>query len=188
MTFQMMKGGTTTYTFEPKRVLLESRMLGDMIKINLLRNFSTKNMTVLFETMDKKYSVTGNEYQLNDQNNVNLVKNAKFIFNKIKTKKILGYHCYYFKILNELTPEKILEGYLTEKIKTPSTFIENYEKLSLPGAVMELTNRNSISSVTQKAKSFSISVNSAKFNLDSTGFTPMSIEQFKAAIGKGLNF
>ncbi|MEZ4911937.1 MAG: hypothetical protein R2774_13880 [Saprospiraceae bacterium] len=179
----MMKGSKNSMTFNQSYHLSETEMMGGMMTIVVKVDQEKKMMDMLFSMMGNKYWVESSTETLKTQKEKDIAKLTKLTFDKTKTKNILGYECYEMTIENPEMEDMKVTGYITESIKSKANTIRNFEDLELPGFPLGYSINAKGMTLIFEATSISENVDVNKFDLNTTGFTKMTMEEFQSKMG-----
>lgn len=179
----MMKGSKNTLTFNSAYHLSDTDMMGGMMKILVKVNQETQMMDMLFSMMNNKYWIESSLENAKTQKEKDIAKLTKVYYDKTKTKKILNYDCYEMTISNPEMEDIKVTGYVTESIKAKANPIRNFEDIELVGFPLEYNIDTKGMTLIFQATSVSNEVDTNKFNLNTTGFTKMTMEEFQSKMG-----
>lgn len=184
MHLNMMKGSKTVLTFDEDLQLNETTMMGGMMKIVVKTNLKTKMMDMLFSMMGNNSWIQSPLDDVKSQKEKDIAKETKVTYDKSKTKKILGYDCYQMTITNPEMEGMEITGYITDQVKAKGTLIQGFEDLSLTGYPLEFNVNNAGMKMTFSATSISPDVDASKFELNTTGYTKMTMKEFQESMGR----
>jgi len=105
-------------------------------------------------------------------------------------KTILGYETYKAVVKTKGTEDIIYEAYITEEIKASSSMIKGMQDFVLDGFPLEYTIKNPMMTMTINAVEVNDKLDKKVFDIDTAGYTKMTMEEFSKSMGgmNGLGF
>lgn len=189
----MMKKGFTETMVNDEKVLVISNMAGMAVSKNLIDK-ETGNTTMYMDAMGKKIMVDIPKDKSDEMNNKSDV-DVSVEKLKDESKEILGYKAYktLLNVKSENGSSKI-EMWTTDEI---SMDMEKYGQLmnlrgqdiELDGVPLEFTvDANGMMKMTYTAESVKMKdeVDQTKFDVDTTGYKKMTLEEFQQSMGGGM--
>jgi hypothetical protein len=175
-----MKGMKTEFNF--KKDIHSVDMDMGFVKMKILVDKANNKMNMLNDAMGNK---TWIESTLDaDKDAENVAKNTKVTKDKSNTKEIAGYPCYYFEFSNPDMPEMVVSGYMTEKIKSSANLVQGFQALDLDGFMLEYSVKMPQMTMVTTAKEIKPTADSKKFELNTKGYTKMSMEDYMEMVKK----
>ena len=109
--------------------------------------------------------------------------NVTVTADKSDTKTILGYNAYKITVSNPATPDMNISGYVTEEIKAPTGAIQGMQGVDLPGFPLMIIIKSPQMSMTIETTSIKDEYDPAILDVDTTGYTKMTMEEFQKTMG-----
>lgn len=187
----MLKGATTTISFNEDQSVTTMDMMGGMVKTSNFINSKTNQMDMLMDAMGNKIWVASTLEEGKKQQQQPGIEEAEIVHDKSDTKKILGYEAHKVTIKIPNTEGMVVSGYVTDEIKTDASVIQGTEGLKLEGFPLEFTINNPQMKLVIQAKEISKEVDTAALAPNTEGYTKMSMEEFSKSMGGmggGLGF
>jgi len=191
---EMLKGSETAYHFNKDKSLVTAEMMGGMIKIKSLVNNADEHMTLLFDAMGQKMMIESTKEErdksMTDEAR-EATENMKVTYDKSDTKKILGYDCIKANISGGDESPMKFSMYVSKDIKASNKMIQGLQGIKLEGFPLEYIMEMPEMSMTYTASEILKSVDSNVFNVETSGFTKMTFEEFTqqmGAFGGGMGF
>lgn len=182
MGLEMMKGSETEIFFTEGKYLTTMNMMGGMVKMSNLVNTESQKMDMLFDAMGNKMWIDSNLEEAK-KNKPQDMSGYKVDYDKSQTKEIMGYTAYKTTISIPDDPSMTVEGWITDEIKTDANIIQGMEDLKLDGFPLEFSIVNPQMRMTFKATDIKDSVDASVFELNTTGYKKMTMEEFTKQMG-----
>jgi hypothetical protein len=183
MGLEMLKGSQTELLFTPEKSLTLMSMMGGMVEMTNLVNHESNKVDLLFNAMGQKMWIENDYINENDSDAAKRRESMQFSANKEKTKVIAGYDCYELTVSSPDMGDTKLVAYVTEEIKTKTSTVQGFEGVDFPGFPLEYTMHNPMMSLTLRAISVKDNVDDSRFNLKTSGYQKMTMEEFQNAMG-----
>jgi hypothetical protein len=195
MGLEMLKGTETNYYFDKERTLVSQSMMGGMVEVSTITKMKDKSMEMFFNMMGNKTIIETTEAEVKKSEGAETadMSKMKVVYDKNDKKKIAGYDCIKATISNpELEENEVsFTMYVSSDINASSKMIQTLSEFDIRGFPLEFSinmpNMKMVYSTTVINNSFDSSV----FNVDRTGYTKMTMEEFQKQMGGmtgGLGF
>ena len=184
MGLEMMKGSSTEIYFTKGKYKTTMNMMGGMVRMNNYVNVEENKMDMLFDAMGNKMWVDTNleEAKANKPQTQNM-EDFDVVYNKKKTKEILGFTAYETTITVPNSQGMTVVGWVTEEIVTDANIIQGMEDLKLKGFPLEFTIKNPQMNLTFSATDIKDSVADSEFMMKTDGYKKMTMKEFTEAMG-----
>jgi hypothetical protein len=184
---EMFKGTQTEYYFSDEKSLVNANMMGGMMKMQTLTNNADEHVTMLFEAMGQKMMIesTKEERAEMEAGQSEMADAADIIYDKNDTKEILGYKCYKATVKMDADPNMQMEFsmYITPELKASNKMIQGLQAYELEGFPLELVLNTDQMSLTTSAVDLKKEIDKSVFDLNTSGYTKMSFEEFQQSMG-----
>lgn len=183
-----MKGSQTEVVFNKDNYVSTSDMMGGMIKVIVKVSHKDSVMNMLFDAMGNKTWVESKLDKAQSAQQKAIAEKNSVTYDKADTKEILGYKCYKMTVTNPELEGTTVSGYVCPDIKTDANIIQGFQSVKFEGYPMEFTVGSNQMAMTFTAKELSDKVDDSKFNLNTTGYTKMTMDEFQkkmAQMGMG---
>lgn len=192
---EMMMGGLkdskTEVFFDENNHAMKMEMMGGMLKITNLGDYSSSKNHMLMDMMGQKIWVESDMgvEKLSEAEKKSL-DNIKVSYDENDTKTILGYKCYKMELINPDMADTKVYSYISKDIETKANIIQGFENVKMEGFPLEYTVVNPMMTMTMVATKISDTVDKSKFTLNTKGYKKMTMEEFKSSMGNfgGMGF
>lgn len=191
---EMLKGSETSYHFNKEKSLVTAEMMGGMIKIKSLVNNADEHMTLLFDAMGQKMMIESTKEErdgsMTDEAK-EMTESMKVTYDEKDTKEILGYKCIKANITGGVESPMKFSMYISKDIKASNKMIQGLQGIDLDGFPLEYIMDMPEMSMTYTASEVNNAVDPKVFNVETSGFTKMTFEEFTqqmGAFGGGMGF
>ena len=191
---EMMKGTSTEYHFNAEKSLVNSSMMGGMVKMSYLVNNADEHLTLLFDAMGQKMMIesTKEERAEYEKDQMEMAENMTVTYDEGDTKEILGYTCIRADIdPGETEVPMSFSMYVAPDIKASNKLIQGLQAYELKGFPLEMIIDSDQMSMTFTTTELKKEVDSAIFNVNTSGYTKMTFDEFQqsmGAMGGGMGF
>ena len=187
----MMEGTETNVYFKDGQSLTRINMMGGMVMIDMLSK-ANGDTDMLFNMMGQKIWVasTKAEQELFAADNENLLADLEVSYDESDTKTIAGFECYKMTASAPANEDFALEAYITDQIKIDASVIRGVDITKFRGFPLEYIINNGTMQMTITASTFSTEVDDSVFEIDTNGYTKMTMEEFMTQMGQmgGMGF
>jgi hypothetical protein len=175
---EMMKGNTMTVVFEGKKSFTEMNMMGGMVAIQVLSK-DNGDVDMLMNMMGQKmYIPTSKLEQEKVQAQSGNTPEFTYTYDESDTKEIAGFPCYKMTVGAVGNEDFKVEAYITEKLKIDANVIQGMKVADFKGFPLEYTMGMGPMSMTFTTTKFDQIVDASKFELNASGYTKMTLEEF----------
>jgi hypothetical protein len=188
---EMMKGSQTEINFSKSGHSTKMNMMGGMIEIKTYTNTVDKKFDMLMDMMGQKMWIASTLDEMAKDEQAKKAMDTKVNYDKSKKKVILGYDCYAMSLSSPENPDIMINGYVTEDIKTDANIIQGFQAVKFSGFPMEYTVKTEAMTMTMTAKEIKETVDAASMVAKTDGYSKMTMEEFKkkmGAMGGGFGF
>jgi len=192
---EMMKGTQTEYYFSEEKSLVNSNMMGGMIKMSYLVNNSDEHLTLLFDAMGQRMMVesTKEERAESEADQIEAAKDITVIYDESDTKEILGYKCIKAKIEGGAESDFPMNFYMyvSPDIKASNKMIQGLQAFEINGFPLEMVLESDQMSMTFTTIELKDNIDMSIFELNTSGYTKMTFKEFSesmGAMGGGMGF
>ena len=200
----MIKTATLNIAFNEEQSLFTGEAMGGMMKARFLFNANPKNLLMLVDAMGQKtmtkfgaddFKEFENMAKDMEEKNQDDKLDYDISYDKSVTKNILGYDCYKANVVvnNEEAKDAnlVISFFVTDAIKYPKSMLEELKTqlkdFDFTKVILEATisggEKGKGGSITLAATKIEESVNEEVFNLDTTGYETMEVDELKKAAG-----
>lgn len=189
---EMMKGSETEVFYNGTKSLTKMNMMGGMVLTDILIEKEV-GMKLIMNLMGNKMFIPMSQQEMdvakasadNPMNDLNIT------YDKSDTKELAGFSCYKMVAVPTANPDMQFEAYITEDIKTNAAMIQGVDLEQFAGFPLEYTVNMGPMTMTTTAKTFEPTVDDAVFNVNTDGYTEMTMDEFKSSMGQmggGMGF
>lgn len=190
----MLKGTTQEVYFSGDKGLMVMNMMGGMMKITTLTNAADKSGLMLYEGLGNRYKIpfSSDDAEERQAQTEEQMGAMSFEYDKEDKKNIAGYDCHKVSISSEDMKEFKLEAYVTQDIKTNVSVMQGIEGSKLEGYPLEYILDAGQFKMVYTATSIEKTFDKEVFNLDTSGMTEKTMEEFMEIMssfgGGGMGF
>ena len=185
----LMGNSTMDVYFTNQKQRVDMSMMGGLILTKMFYDKQTKSSIMLQEMMGQKYKIKLDEQVGQNSKNVNSDisnANSKVTFDKNDRKKIQGYDCYKSTATIDNNGQKIsIICYVTDQIKSPQGIIKEADDVNFGGLPLEYTLDMKSMKLVVTTKEVVKNFNSNIFDIPSSGYKEMTLEEFTKKMGGG---
>lgn len=197
---EMMKGTETDYTFNGKKSLVTSNMMGGMIKMQSMTETATETSTMLFDMMGQKMMVesTKEDRAESEKQQKEAFKDMVVKYDEADTKEILGYSCMKAVVTGGEEAPFSFEMYVTKELDIDHKLIQGMQGLELDGFPLEYVMKMGSSpmmgggmSMTYSATEIETTLDKDVFTLNTEGYKKLTFKEFEdqmKGLGGGMGF
>jgi len=183
---EMMKGTSTEYFFNEDKSLVNSNMMGGMIKMSYLVNNDDEHLTMLFDAMGQKMMIksTKEERAEFEKEQNAAAESMNITYDESDTKEILGYKCIRADIESDDSEIPMsFTMYVAPDIKASSKMIQGLQAYELKGFPLELIIDSEQMSMTFSTTELKREIDESVFSLNTSGYTEMTFDEFQQQMG-----
>ena len=185
---EMIEGTETNVYFKEGQSMTRVDMMGGMIKMDVLVK-SNGDSDMLMNAMGQKMWIksTKAEQDLLAAENDNALADLDISYDETDTKVIAGFNCYRMNATAPGSDDFSLSAYITEDIEIDAPVIRGVEIDQFQGFPLEYIVNQNGTQMTITTTSFSDQVDDSIFEINTTGYTQMSLSDFMSQMG-GFGF
>jgi hypothetical protein len=172
---------------------VDMSMMGGMIVTKMFYDKQMNKSIMLQEMMGQKFKIKLDDQKIQDSKRKDSDSpklSPKVTLDKKDRKKIQGYDCYKATAAIENNGQKVLiTCYITDQINSPHSIIKEADEISFGGFPLEYTLDMATMKILVTAKEIDKNVNSSIFEVPTSGYKEMTLEEFTHKMGgAGLGF
>ena len=186
----MMKGSVTEVHYKDGQSLTTMNMMGGMVVTKVLME-QTGDLKLIMDMMGQKLLIPMSKTELDASkaNNENPMGDLDISYDESDTKEIAGFNCYKMTATSAVNPDITIEAYITEDIKANAAVIQGVDLELFKGFPLEYTVDMGMMALTTTTKEYNQTVEAGVFDIDTNGYTTMTMEEFMNSMGgMGGNF
>ena len=183
---QMIVGTTTEYFFNLEKALVKADMMGGMVKMTSLVNVEDEHTTLLMDMMGNKMMVesTKEEREGLEEGQSEMMEDLEIVTDETDTKEILGLNCVKVNVSHPEQPDGIsFVMYVAKDLKLSNKIVQGMESLDLGGFPLEYLFSSGPMNLKMEAQELFLDVDSDVFNVSTTGYKKMTMEEFIESMG-----
>jgi len=182
---EMMKGSQTEVHFKDGKSLTTMNMMGGMVVTKVLLE-TGQGLKLIMDMMGQKMLIPMSQQELTQSQNdpANPMNDLTVTYDEADTKDIAGFSCYKMVATPVSNPDMKIEAYITEDIKANAAVIQGVNLENFKGFPLEYTVNMGVMTMTTTTKEYEATVDSEVFNVNTNGYTEMSMEDFMNSIGQ----
>ncbi len=182
---EMMKGTQTIIHFKGDKSVTQMNMMGGMIKMNLHAEIGGE-FNMLMDAMGQKIWVNmpiTEIAQLKSQ-----APEMEITYDKEDKKTIAGYECYRMDAVVDGDTEMNITAYITEDLNFEAPIMQGVDMTQFAGFPLEYSMEGGPMELTFTTKELLDTVDDAVFELNTSGYQSMSMDDLQSMGGGGLGF
>jgi hypothetical protein len=181
----MFKNSFTEIYFSPEKAYTVVNMMGGMNVTQVLMDMNTNKNVMLMSMMGQKIQIKLDESELNEmQGSGGDDVKINYEHFRDQTKDILGFNCHKVKISGEGTQGADMTMWVTDKIKTDAHVTRGVQVEALEGFPLEyVISMAGQMEMTMKATAFEKDFDKSVFNVDTSGYKEMTLDEFMEQMG-----
>ncbi len=187
---EMMKGTTSTIYFQGEKSLMSMNMMGGMIDMKVLSH-PDGSSDMLMNMMGQKMHIPITKAEQDRAKAEAGESQPDFDIESFPTdtKTIAGFNCHKIALKPKEGDNISITAYVTKEIKTSANVMQNIDMKKLEGFPLEYSINTNGMTMTFTAKSVDNKVDAKVFEINTSGYTKMSLEEFtKMTGGMGAGF
>ncbi len=190
---QMMKGSQTEIHFKDGKNLSSMNMMGGMVQMKTLYDNKTEKMNMLMDMMGQKMNIesTKKEMEALNEEQAEQFEDFEVQYDDNDTKEILGYKCVKATIVDTKSKDAAFSMYVSKDVKADSKMLQGMQYFEIDGFPLELVVKQPQMTMTMTAVALEDKIDESVFQLDASGYTKMTFEEFMekmGSMGGGMGF
>ncbi len=192
---QMMKGTQLNVYYKGQVSVTSMNMMGGMVVTNV--KMSEKgDMDMLMTMMGQKIWVQASKAEQDRARaeNANAMTDLDIEYDESDTKNIAGFDCYKMIVTSPDNEGFKLEAYITPKLKINAAMIQNVDISEFRGVPLEYIISSAVPgmggsmNMVFSTTNYSNDVDDAMLQLNTDGFTKMTLQEFMSSMGGAMGF
>lgn len=190
---EMIRGTQTNYYFNEEKSLVTADMMGGMIKMQSLVNNEDEFLTFLFDAMGQKMMVKSSKEDRAEMEEAQeeAMEGVEITYDEEDTKEILGYNCIKATLTGTDEMPMNFTMWVAPDIQASNKLIQGMQAFELTGFPLEYVLEMEQMSMTYSATELLTEVDASVFELNTSGYTEMTWEEFQDTMGNfggGMGF
>ncbi len=183
---EMMKGTKLSVSYMGEKSMTKMNIMGGLVNIDIKMS-ENGNMDMYMDMMGQKMWIPSTKAELDLAKAEAALSDPEFVYDESDTKEIAGFECYKVTMTNPDLEGFVLEAYITEEIKTNAAVIQNVDISQFKGFPLEYTINSSTPdmTITFTTTDYTADVDASVFDVNTNGFTKMTMEELQALGGAG---
>lgn len=182
---EMMKGTQTKVYFKGDKSVTQMDMMGGMVKMNMYTQVEGE-FDMLMDAMGQKFWVNMPKTEIAQMKAK--APEMEITYDKSDTKTIAGYECYKMNVLVDGDSEMNITGYITEDLSFQAPVMQGVDMTQFAGFPLEYTMEGGPMQMTITTKEFLETVDESVFEMKTSGYKKMSMEELQSMGGGGFGF
>jgi hypothetical protein len=181
----MFKNSFTEIYFSPEKAFTVVNMMGGMNVTKVLMDMKTNENVMLMSMMGQKIKIKLDKAELDQmQGGGEQAPQINYEHFRDETKEIVGFKCHKVKISGDAAQGADMTLWVTDKIKTAAHVTNGIEVEALEGFPLEyVISLAGQLEMTMKATAFEKDFDKSVFEVDTTGYKEMTMDQFMEQMG-----
>jgi hypothetical protein len=189
---EMMKGSVTEVHYKDGQSLTTMNLMGGMVVTKILLEKSG-DLKLIMDMMGQKMLIPMSKMELEKSKATgeNPMSELDITYDETDTKEIAGFPCYKMNAKSKSNPDLNIEAYITDRIKANAAVIQGVDLEMFKGFPLEYTVDMGMIKMTTSAKEYNEKVDASVFDINTKGYTTMTMEEFMnsmGGMGKGFGF
>ncbi len=181
---EMMKGTSMIVSFQGSKSLSEMNMMGGMVDMKILAK-EDGTVDMLMNMMGQKMYIPTNKLEQEKAKAMSgqQMPELDITYDENDKKQIAGFNCYKMIVKAKDVQGFGMTAYVTEEIVVKANIIQNIDMSKFKGFPLEYTIDAGEMAMTFSAKKYESTVDAKKFELNTSGYTKMTLEEFSEMTG-----
>ncbi|MFT4567763.1 MAG: hypothetical protein ACI9FN_002730 [Saprospiraceae bacterium] len=182
---EMMKGTQTKVYFSGDKSVTQMDMMGGMVKMNM---FSEKGgeFDILMDAMGQKFWVNMPKTEIAQKKAQS--PEMEITYDKSDKKTIAGYECYRMDVVVDGDSEMNIIAYITEELDFEAPVMQGVDMTQFAGFPLEYSMEGGPMQMTITTKEFLATVDEAVFEMNTSGYKKMTMDELQSMGGGGFGF
>ena len=182
---EMMKGTQTKVYFKGDKSVTQMDMMGGMVKMNMYTQIEGE-FDILMDAMGQRFWVNMPKTEIAQMKAK--APEMEIKYDKSDTKTIVGYECYKMTVVVDGDSEMNITGYITEDLSFQAPVMQGVDMTQFAGFPLEYTMEGGPMQMTITTKDFLKTVEESVFEMNTSGYKKMSMDELQSMGGGGFGF